>query len=76
MVVLGNKSDCNAIRQVKDEAMKIWARSNGVRPYEVTVANRDGLKDPFCYLAWRMANPSEKGCGLGVVTERWTLRCG
>lgn len=57
MVVLGNKFDCNAIREVKAEIVSIWARSNGIRPYEVTVGNRDCLKDPFCYLAWRMANP-------------------
>lgn len=74
MVVLGNKADLNAIRQVKDETVKVWSRSNGIRPYEVSVANRDGLKDPFCYLAWRMANPSE--CGVGVVSSLSSPGCG
>lgn len=55
--MVGNKCDCNAIRQVSSDKASAWARSNGVRPYEVTVMNRDCLKEPFCYIAWRMANP-------------------
>ena len=59
MIILGNKSDCNAIREVNADVAGQWARSRGIRPYEVTVINRDSLKDPFCYIAWRMANPGE-----------------
>ena len=57
MVLLGNKLDCNAIREVSFEVASAWARSYGIRPFEVTVINRDRLKEPFCYIAWRMANP-------------------
>lgn len=57
--MVGNKCDCNAIRQVNSDTVSAWARSNGIRPYEVTVMNRDCLKEPFCYIAWRMANPGE-----------------
>lgn len=59
MVLLGNKSDLNAIREVDTVRAQTWARSHGIRPYEVTVMNRDSLKDPFCYITWRMANPGE-----------------
>ena len=57
MVVVGNKSDCNAIREVRSDIATAWARPYGIRTYEVTVMNRDSLKAPFCYIAWRMANP-------------------
>lgn len=60
MIVVGNKCDCNAIREVNAEVVNAWARSFGVKPYEVTVMNRDCLKEPFCYIAWRMANPGKK----------------
>ncbi len=56
--MIGNKSDCNAIREVKQDTVNSWARSYGIRPYEVTVMNRDSLREPFSYIAWRMANPS------------------
>ena len=59
MVLLGNKLDCNAIREVNAEVASAWARSYGIRPYEVTVMNRDRLKEAFCYIAWRMANPGK-----------------
>lgn len=55
MVVVGNKLDC--VRAVERETATAWARSQGIRLYEVTVMNRDSLKEPFCYVAWRMANP-------------------
>lgn len=57
MVLLGNKSDLNAIREVEQIRPQTWARCHGIRPYEVNVINRDSLKDPFCYITWRMANP-------------------
>ena len=63
MVLLGNKADLNAIREVDSGRAQMWAQSHGIRPYEVTVTNRDGLKDPFCYLTWRMSNPG-KTCNI------------
>ena len=59
MVLLGNKADLNAIREVDGGRAQMWAQSHGIRPYEVTVINRDGLKYPFCYVTWRMSNPGE-----------------
>ena len=71
--MLGNKCDCNAIRQVNSDTASSWARSNAIRPYEVTVMNRDCLKEPFCYIAWRMANPgmlSTNAC-VSVCAHTW-----
>ena len=34
-----------------------WARSHALRLFEVSVLDRDTLKEPLCYMAWRMANP-------------------
>ena len=62
IVVLGNKRDLNAIREVPENKTQQWARSHGVKPYEVTVLDRDSLKDPFSYIAWRMANPGVCVC--------------
>lgn len=59
MVLLGNKADLNAIREVDDGRARGWAQSHGIQPYEVTVINRDGLKVPFCYITWRMSNPGK-----------------
>ena len=62
IVVLGNKRDLNAIREVDTGKATQWARTHAVKFYEVTVLEREGLRDPICYIAWRMANPG--GCGL------------
>lgn len=69
VILLGNKSDCNAIREVNADVAGQWARSRGIRPYEVTVINRDSLKDPFCYIAWRMANPGRGLSSLPLLTS-------
>lgn len=69
LVLLGNKCDCNAIRQVSSASVGAWARSNGIKPYEVSVMNRDCLKEPFCYIAWRMANPGRGFSALPLLTS-------
>ena len=69
MVLLGNKGDLNAIREVDGGRAQVWAQSHGIRPYEVTVINRDGLKDPFCYITWRMSNPGKLWLGITEVLE-------
>lgn len=76
-VLLGNKCDLNAIREVDTVRAQTWARSHGIRPYEVTVINRDSLKDPFCYLTWRMANPGEierQKCVLVCIVLLFTCK--
>ncbi len=57
IVVLGNKKDLNAIREVDFTTVQHWARAHGMRAFEVSVMDRDSLKEPFSYIAWRMANP-------------------
>ena len=57
MVAVGNKADLGGVREVTTAKASQWARSHGVRPFEVTVLNRDCLKEPFSYIAWRMGNP-------------------
>ncbi len=44
-----------------------WARSHGVTPYEVSVLNRDCIKEAFAYAAWRMGNPGNECTVLSVV---------
>ena len=50
--------------------MQHWARQHGIRAYETTVLDREGLKDPFCYIAWRMSNP-HAGLWDGRVWNVW-----
>lgn len=57
IVILGNKRDLNAIREVESGKASQQCKAHGLKFYEVTVLDRDGLKDPMCYMAWRMANP-------------------
>ncbi|KAL5475604.1 hypothetical protein EMCRGX_G025436 [Ephydatia muelleri] len=57
VVVLGNKSDLSSSRAVDFTQVLAWARQNAVNAYEVTVIDRETLKEPFCYIARRMFNP-------------------
>jgi NF-kappa-B inhibitor-interacting Ras-like protein len=57
IVILANKRDLNAIREVDTGKASQLCKAHGVKFYEVTVLDRDGLKEPMCYMAWRMANP-------------------
>lgn len=72
VILLGNKCDCNAIRQVPSAAASGWARANGIKPYEVTVMNRDCLKEPFCYIAWRMGNPGKNNPAQHTHDVMWS----
>lgn len=69
VVILGNKRDLNAIREVETGKASQLCKAHGVKFYEVTVLDRDGLKDPMCYMAWRMANP-------GIDDLHDTIGCG
>ncbi len=67
MVAIGNKVDLGGVREVTTAKASQWARSHGVRPFEVTVLNRDCLREPFSYIAWRMGNPgTDYNCVLAL----------
>ncbi len=48
--------------------MQHWARAHGIRAYEVSVLDRDSLKEPFSYVAWRMSNPGQRACSDESLT--------
>lgn len=69
MVVLGNKIDQSAMSVVPTTKSSQWARSYGIRPFEVTVLNRDSLKEPFSYIAWRMGNPGKPSSVIPLLAS-------
>ncbi|KAJ7313518.1 hypothetical protein JRQ81_004962 [Phrynocephalus forsythii] len=60
IVVLGNKSDLQEQRRVDHEAAQHWAKAEKVKLWEVSVADRRTLIEPFVYLASKMTQPQSK----------------
>lgn len=60
IIVLGNKSDLQECRQVDQEAAQQWARGEKVKLWEVSVAERSSLIEPFTQLTSRLTQPQSK----------------
>ncbi|MBN3275650.1 KBRS2 protein, partial [Polyodon spathula] len=60
IVVLGNKCDLQDQRRVDHEAAQHWAKTEKVRLWEVSVADRRTLIEPFVHLASKMTQPQSK----------------
>ncbi|XP_076372963.1 NF-kappa-B inhibitor-interacting Ras-like protein 1 isoform X1 [Tachypleus tridentatus] len=60
MIVLGNKLDLQRDRQVNFDTVKNWALKEKMKCYEVSVADRRTLLEPFIYLASKMNPPPGK----------------
>lgn len=60
IVVLGNKLDIQDQRRVECEAAQNWAKTEKVRLWEVSVADRRTLIEPFVYLASKITQPQSK----------------
>uniref|UniRef100_A0A1A7WRF8 NFKB inhibitor interacting Ras-like 1 n=1 Tax=Iconisemion striatum TaxID=60296 RepID=A0A1A7WRF8_9TELE len=60
VIVLGNKSDLQECRQVEQETAQQWARGEKVKLWEVTVAERNSLIEPFTQLTSRLTQPQSK----------------
>ncbi|NXJ00414.1 KBRS2 protein, partial [Psophia crepitans] len=60
IVVLGNKCDLQEQRRVDHDAAQHWAKGEKVKLWEVSVADRRTLIDPFIYLASKMTQPQSK----------------
>ncbi|KAG7252157.1 LOW QUALITY PROTEIN: hypothetical protein CRUP_019582 [Coryphaenoides rupestris] len=57
---LGNKTDLREQRQVDPEAAQQWARGEKVKLWEVSVAERGSLIEPFTTLTSRLTQPQSK----------------
>lgn len=60
IVVLGNKCDLQEQRRVDHDAAQHWAKGEKVKLWEVSVADRRTLIEPFIYLASKMTQPQSK----------------
>uniref|UniRef100_H0XQL3 NFKB inhibitor interacting Ras like 2 n=1 Tax=Otolemur garnettii TaxID=30611 RepID=H0XQL3_OTOGA len=60
IVVLGNKCDLQEQRRVDPDVAQHWAKSEKVKLWEVSVADRRSLLEPFIYLASKMTQPQSK----------------
>lgn len=60
VIVLGNKSDLCERRQVQVEEAQQWARVEKVKLWEVSVAERSSLMEPFTQLTSRLTQPQSK----------------
>ncbi|XP_078124226.1 NF-kappa-B inhibitor-interacting Ras-like protein 1 isoform X2 [Sander vitreus] len=60
VIVLGNKMDLRERRQVDQEAAQQWARGEKVKLWEVSVAERNSLIEPFTQLTSRLTQPQSK----------------
>ncbi|XP_018605874.1 NF-kappa-B inhibitor-interacting Ras-like protein 1 [Scleropages formosus] len=60
VIVLGNKTDLRDRRQVDQESAQQWARGEKVRLWEVSVADRSSLMEPFAVLTGRLTQPQSK----------------
>ncbi|MBN3296480.1 NF-kappa-B inhibitor-interacting Ras-like protein 2 [Amia ocellicauda] len=60
IVVLGNKCDLQDQRRVDADAAQHWAKTEKVRLWEVSVADRRTLIEPFVFLASKMTQPQSK----------------
>ncbi|XP_064421433.1 NF-kappa-B inhibitor-interacting Ras-like protein 2 [Latimeria chalumnae] len=60
IVVLGNRCDLHDQRRVDYEAAQQWAKAEKVKLWEVSVADRRTLIEPFVHLASKMTQPQSK----------------
>ncbi|MGH0156585.1 UNVERIFIED_CONTAM: hypothetical protein FKN15_031756 [Acipenser sinensis] len=60
IVILGNKCDLQDQRRVDHEGAQHWAKTEKVRLWEVSVADRRTLIEPFVHLASKMTQPQSK----------------
>uniref|UniRef100_A0A7N4Q192 NFKB inhibitor interacting Ras like 2 n=1 Tax=Sarcophilus harrisii TaxID=9305 RepID=A0A7N4Q192_SARHA len=60
IVVLGNKCDLQEQRRVDPDVAQHWAKVEKVKLWEVSVADRRSLLEPFVYLASKMTQPQSK----------------
>lgn len=60
IVVLGNKCDLQDQRRVDHDVVQHWAKAEKVKLWEVSVADRRTLIEPFVYLASKMTQPQSK----------------
>ncbi|XP_030645300.1 NF-kappa-B inhibitor-interacting Ras-like protein 1 [Chanos chanos] len=60
VIVLGNKADLRDRRQVDQEVAQQWARGEKVKLWEVSVAERSSLIEPFTTLTSRLTQPPSK----------------
>lgn len=60
VIVLGNKTDLRERRQVEPEVAQQWARGEKVKLWEVSVAERNSLIEPFTQLTSRLTQPQSK----------------
>lgn len=60
VIVLGNKSDLREHRQVDQDAAQQWARGEKVKLWEVSVAERSSLIEPFTNITSRLTQPQSK----------------
>uniref|UniRef100_A0A8C6XBQ6 NFKB inhibitor interacting Ras like 1 n=1 Tax=Naja naja TaxID=35670 RepID=A0A8C6XBQ6_NAJNA len=60
IIVLGNKTDLLEERQVQSEIAQQWARTETVKLWEVTVADRRTMMEPFVVLASKLYQSQNK----------------
>uniref|UniRef100_A0A8C5WYX7 Uncharacterized protein n=1 Tax=Laticauda laticaudata TaxID=8630 RepID=A0A8C5WYX7_LATLA len=60
IIVLGNKTDLLEERQVQSEIAQQWARIETVKLWEVTVADRRTMMEPFVVLASKLYQSQNK----------------
>jgi len=60
VVVIGNKSELSEKREVQFAAAMNWASKEKVRLWEVSVANRKSLVEPFVWLTSKITQPTGK----------------
>ena len=58
LIVLGTKMDLVSERVVGNVSTAHWSRMHNVRQFEVSVGDRESLREPFRYVATRMAYPT------------------
>ncbi|XP_076449859.1 NF-kappa-B inhibitor-interacting Ras-like protein 1 [Babylonia areolata] len=60
MIVLGNKSEQTERRQVQFDTAQAWATKEKLHHWDVSVANRKSLVDPFVWLTSKITQPPSK----------------
>jgi len=70
IICLGNKCDIKDKKEVEFQTANKWAQKEKVRLWEVSVANRQSLIEPFIWLTSRMTQPPNKSSfPLGMVKK-------
>ena len=71
IVVLGNKADQASYREVDPTVAQIWAASEKVRLWDVSIKDRNTLVEPFAYIVSKLTPPSSKS---GFQHLKMTMR--